>query len=153
MAFLFVKRLPHDPMNPQGVRSISMLLFVELFGYGNAWKGQRYIESVDSLEDDLYHSQPGVHLLNSSWCRSIKPHIVRLMAKESYDAIFDRDVTLRTPYLLHPSWQTERRTFFITDEGLYKTQCKIRVNLGSTNFDRIFFDIWNFILIFYFFWW
>ena len=30
-----------------------------------------------------------------------------------YDAIPDHDVTLRTPYVLHPSWQTERRTFFI----------------------------------------
>ena len=31
-----------------------------------------------------------------------------------------------------------------------KTQCKIRVNLGSTNFDCIFFNIWNFIAIFLF---
>ena len=33
----------------------------------------------------------------------------------------------------------------------HMTQCKIRVNLGSTNFDCIFFNIWNFIAIFYFF--
>ena len=36
-----------------------------------------------------------------------------------YDAVPDHDVTLRTPCLLHPSWQTEKRTILIMEEGQY----------------------------------
>ena len=44
-----------------------------------------------------------------------------------YDAVPDNDVTLRTPCLLHPSWQTERRTILIMEEGQYKRETQLCV--------------------------
>ena len=45
----------------------------------------------------------------------------------TYDAVLDHDVTLRTPCLLHPSWQTERRTILIMEEGQYKRETQLCV--------------------------
>ena len=43
------------------------------------------------------------------------------------NAIPDHDVTLRTPYVLHPSWQTEGRTFLIMDEGQHTRETHLCV--------------------------
>ena len=56
-----------------------------------------------------------------------------------YDAIPDHDVTLRTPYVLHPSWQTEGRTFLIMDEGQHmRNNAPLRAVLLTFAFKKRF---------------
>ena len=61
-------------------------------------------------------------------CRSApKAKIGKIFLGSRYDAVPDHDVTLRTPCLLHPSWQTERRTILIMEEGQYKRETQLFV--------------------------
>ena len=62
--------------------------------------------------------------VNKSDGWSVNPSV---RPSDLYDAVPDHDVTLRTPCLLHPSWQTERRTILIMEEGQYKRETQLCV--------------------------
>ena len=46
---------------------------------------------------------------------------------EGYDGIPDHHVTWQTASILHSSWQIERRTVHIMDEGQYKIETQLCV--------------------------
>ena len=52
---------------------------------------------------------------------------LRINRQTIYDAIPEHEVTLRTPYLLHPNWNTERRTFLIMNKGQHKRETQLCV--------------------------